>query len=107
MTNYPKLVRDLIPEEISRRGAVPEVRVTRPEEMLSWLLRKMREELEEFQSAPSSEELADMLEVLRALAKSTGVSFEEVMRRCDAKRTVKGAFDQGYIIYRVTEPPTT
>lgn len=67
MTQYNKLVRDKIPEILDTKGVVYEKRTATEEEYKIELIRKLREELEEFEVAGDVEELADVIEVIEAL----------------------------------------
>lgn len=68
---YEKLVRDRVPERITRIGLHrPITRTASPEEIVRLLRDKLIEELHEYEAASvakRSVELADVLEVLRAL----------------------------------------
>ncbi|MFF4525976.1 hypothetical protein [Streptomyces bluensis] len=71
-----KLVRDLIPQIIRESGAEPVVYVADPKEYRERLRQKLTEEVSEFLSADDSaaaEELADVLEVVHALALDLGL----------------------------------
>ena len=65
---YNKLVRDRIPEIIASDGKTCTVEVLSDSRCLQMLDAKLTEELEEYQESKSLEELADLLEVLRAVA---------------------------------------
>ncbi len=69
---YHKLVRDRIPEIIRLRGGRPVCRTADEAEYWMKLKEKLREEVEEFVAAGSEaeakEELADVLEVVHAIA---------------------------------------
>lgn len=67
MESYNKLVRDKIPEILEQKGVAYEKRIASPEEYKQELIKKLREELEEFEQAGDIEELADVLEVIEAL----------------------------------------
>ena len=69
MTVYNKLVRDKIPDIITASGKHPVTRVLSNEEYLAELDKKLIEEGNEYQADKSLEELADMLEVIYAIAK--------------------------------------
>lgn len=89
-----KLVRDRIPEIVAReRGPVAGAhRVAGKREYLSLLRRKLREEADEYLASGKTEELADILEVVRALGEAAGVAprrLEELRRR---KARVRGGF---------------
>lgn len=90
-----KLVRDRIPEIIRERGKVPVTRVAEAGEYSSLLRRKLREESEEFLTAHEEEErdeLADVLEVVYALAADIGMSLTELEERRQAKWLSRGGF---------------
>ena len=64
---------------------------------LAALRAKLVEEAEEAQAAPDGQlrsELADVLEVLQALAAAHGMSWEDVVAEATRKRTARGGFDQ-------------
>lgn len=88
-----KLVRDKIPEIIRAEGLEPVIRVAGPEEYAARLRDKLREEVGEFlDSDDDPEELADILEVLHALARQIGVSPERLEQLRAAKAAVAGTF---------------
>lgn len=75
---YHKLVRDLIPEIIASSGKTCTTAILSDADYLTMLDAKLNEELAEYQESKSMEELADLLEVMRAVAKARGSSMEEV-----------------------------
>lgn len=93
-----KLVRDKVPDVIRAEGLVPVIRVADPEEYAVRLRDKLREETEEFlASRDDPEELADILEVLHALARQIGVTPEEVEELRAAKAAKRGGFNDRII----------
>ncbi len=68
MKIYNKLVRDGIPEIIARDGKKPVTRILDDKEYIDELVKKLGEEYEEFKTELSLEELADIQEVVLALA---------------------------------------
>jgi predicted house-cleaning noncanonical NTP pyrophosphatase (MazG superfamily) len=68
MKTYNKLVRDKIPAIIAADGKKLKTRILSDEEHLQALIKKLSEELEEFEEALSVEELADLQEIIHALA---------------------------------------
>jgi predicted house-cleaning noncanonical NTP pyrophosphatase (MazG superfamily)/diadenosine tetraphosphate (Ap4A) HIT family hydrolase len=98
MATYPKLVRDLIPELIRRHGGEPRIRRLTGEEFTEALAHKLVEEAEEFLATRNVEELADMLEVIRAAALDLGASIDEVERRRQAKAAERGAFEKRLLL---------
>lgn len=89
-----KLVRDKIPEIIEASGATPLTRILETEEYLSCLETKLDEEVQEFHESKSPEELADILEVVYALAAAQGCSREQLQQIFDAKHTARGGFEK-------------
>lgn len=89
--NHNKLVRDRIPEIIEASGQACEWRTLSDEEYLACLDEKLNEELEEYQEDKSMEELADLLEVLMAVAEARA-SFAEVEAIRRAKAEKRGGF---------------
>jgi len=86
---YNKLVRDQIPEIIAAAGRQPMIRVLDQADYQAALRTKLLEEAHEAQAAPDGQlasELADVLEVLKALAVAHGMSWEDVVSEADRKR---------------------
>lgn len=69
---YNKLVRDKIPELIRSHGEIPYIRILCDEEYTVALEQKLDEETAEFHKGKNLEELADILEVVYALAENMG-----------------------------------
>jgi predicted house-cleaning noncanonical NTP pyrophosphatase (MazG superfamily) len=91
---HNKLVRDKIPEIIAKRGDRPVTHTLGPDAYRQELRRKLQEEVAEFCEWGKVEELADILEVVYALAAVEEVSqfqLEEIRKR---KRRERGGFDQ-------------
>lgn len=105
MAKYDKLVRDRIPEIIRANGEIPVFRVLGEDEYWDYLQKKDREELEEVCSAETPEErkkeLADKLEVLRAMAEISGFSFEEIQMEADRKKEKNGGFEKRFLLEEV------
>lgn len=97
MTVYNKLVRDKIPQIIEKSGEIPVIRVLEDEEYLACLKDKLREETEEFCKDQNLEELADILEVVYALADRLGSrdQLQEVFQR---KHEARGGFEKRYYL---------
>ena len=92
MIEYQKLVRDKIPQIIRNSGAMPITRVLDDAEYLSCLENKLDEEVAEFHRDNNIEELADILEVVYALAETDGYSQDDLNRFCAEKRAERGGF---------------
>ena len=100
---YDKLVRDKIPEIISNHKKIPITRILTKEEYQSELRKKLREEVDEFENSGKMEELADILEVVYALAASKGVSQNELNQIRKRKYSECGGFDQRTFLIETQE----
>jgi predicted house-cleaning noncanonical NTP pyrophosphatase (MazG superfamily)/NTP pyrophosphatase (non-canonical NTP hydrolase) len=90
-----KLVRDRIPEFIRHDGFEPVIRTADPAEYASRLRAKLGEEVAEFLDSDGDPmELADILEVVYALAAAGGTSPAELDALRAAKAASNGAFTQ-------------
>ena len=104
---YNKLVRDNIPEIIEHNGGTPVYRILSEEEYWEYLLKKDTEELLEVQSALTIEErkkeLADKLELIKAMAEFNGFSLEDVIEEADRKKAKNGGFQKRLLLEKVIE----
>jgi predicted house-cleaning noncanonical NTP pyrophosphatase (MazG superfamily) len=92
---HNKLVRDRIPEIIRAEGLHPVTRVLDEESYREALLAKLLEEAREAKEAAATDlpnELADVLEVLRALAPTAGMSWAGLLSLAAEKRSRRGGF---------------
>lgn len=102
-TYYNKLVRDRIPEIIESSGKTCVVEVLSDEEYLKYLDAKLDEELAEYHKDQNIEELADLLEVLRAAAIARGYSIEDLEQVRAAKAEKRGSFVKKLLLKEVVE----
>ena len=91
---FNKLVRDKIPEVIAADGKKAITRILTDEEYKIYLEKKLDEEVAEFHESKSLEELADILEVVYALAEARGCSPSELQQIFDAKHAARGGFQK-------------
>jgi predicted house-cleaning noncanonical NTP pyrophosphatase (MazG superfamily) len=92
---YRKLVRDRIPEIIKAEGHRPVTRVLDDDGYRQALLAKLIEEAQEASHASIDDlpgELADVLEVLRALTVTAGMSWPQLLALAEDKRSRNGGF---------------
>ena len=101
---YNKLVRDRIPEIIEQTGKTCTCSILSDEDYLKMLDEKLNEELAEYQEDKSMEELADLLEVVKAVAIARGISFEELEEIRRAKANKRGGFEKKLYLEEVIEP---
>ncbi|MDR1071887.1 MAG: nucleoside triphosphate pyrophosphohydrolase [Rickettsiales bacterium] len=97
-----KLVRDLIPDIIRAKGEECVVRVAASDqEYADFLNVKLGEEIGEFYSAADAghrvEEMADVMEVIRAVMKFYGIDANEVERIREDKLKKRGGFEKRII----------
>lgn len=99
MTGPGKLIRDRVPELLRGAGSTANIRRLSVDERLPALLGKLREEADELRNAADlaeqAEELADVYEVLLAIAAHLGLPWTEIDRLAAAKRVERGGFSQG------------
>jgi predicted house-cleaning noncanonical NTP pyrophosphatase (MazG superfamily) len=92
---YRKLVRDRIPEIIQSEGRHPVTRVLDEASYRQALLAKLIEEAQEASRVTAGDlpgELADVLEVLRALTMTAGMSWPQLLALAEDKRSRRGGF---------------
>ena len=94
MMEYHKLVRDKIPQIIEQCGEKPNIRILQEEEYLRLLEAKLDEEVGEYHRDKNAEELADILEVVFALADSIGCTREALMEVYQKKHDARGGFSE-------------
>lgn len=96
--NYNKLVRDKIPEIIEAKGEKSVTKILGDKEYWDSLFEKADEELNEVKTAENLEEtkmeIADLLEVVRAMAEYKGFSLSEIIEEADKKADKRGGFSK-------------
>lgn len=99
---FGKIVRDKIPSRIAERREAGTTRRLPDNLKTNFLISKLLEEALEVRSAETQDErkieLADVLEIVRALARLNGTTFEEVISSADQKRMKAGGFDDGLVL---------
>ncbi|QKW40482.1 nucleoside triphosphate pyrophosphohydrolase [Actinomadura sp. NAK00032] len=93
-----KLVRDRIPEIIQASGGEPETRVAAAGEHVAWLRAKLLEEVGEYIASGDPDELADVLEVVHALAATHGITPADLERHRSAKAAERGTFNDRLVL---------
>ena len=103
---YNKLVRDKIPNIIKEKRETPVVRILDEIEYKNELEKKLYEEYKEVIEAMGDdrlEELADMLEVIKALAKLEKRNLNDVLTIADEKSKKRGGFEEKIFLEKVIE----
>ena len=100
-TVHNKLVRDRIPEIIEASGRTCITEVLPNDAYIRALDAKLNEELAEYQQSKSLEELADLLEVMGAVVKARGYTWDDLTCVRKEKRAQRGAFDQKIFLKEV------
>lgn len=103
---YNKLVRDNIPDIIRANGETPVTRILDGKEYKKALEEKLYEEYEEVISSEGSErceELADLIEVIRSLAKLENKTLEDIAALADEKKAKRGGFDEKIFLEKVEQ----
>lgn len=100
---YHKLVRDRIPEIIKSDGKICDWETLSDADYLHLLEEKLNEELGEYQQSKSLEELADLLEVMQAVLKARGWTWEELEQVRAKKAAKRGGFEKKILLKEVQE----
>lgn len=106
MMIFNKLVRDRIPEIMAQRGLEPVVEVLDAAAYQDELHRKLHEEVAEFEASGTAEELADILEVVYALAAAQNLTEDQLNTIRSQKRQERGGFNQRLFLISVAEEKT-
>ena len=96
MATYNKLVRDKIPDILDKKNIQYEKRIANDAEYRAELIKKLTEEVAEFSEDSTVEELADVLEVVKALEQLDEFSNLEAVRATKAEE--RGAFAKRIIL---------
>ena len=98
LTMSEKLVRDWIPWIIRSQVRDCECRVADDDEYPVMLIDKLDEEIAEFKAERNLEELADIMEVLFALAKEMGYEESDLIEENARKRGERGSFEDRIVM---------
>lgn len=103
---YNKLVRDKIPQIIKQKGGTPITKILDEITYKKELEKKLCEEYQEVLEATGDnriEELADMLEVIKSLAKLEGKSIDDIILIANNKNEKRGSFEERIYLEKVIE----
>ena len=98
MKKFNKLVRDNIPNIIENNNEVAVTKILDDLEFRTELYKKLQEECNEVIKSTNSseilEELGDVIEVVRAIAKLEGTNINEIINIANLKREKRGGFEK-------------
>ena len=104
---FNKLIRSKLPDRMAKEGVVVNSQKLEIEEYVVQLKQKIIEEANEVSEAKSREELitelADVLEVIYAIAESTEISQVEIEQARIEKREINGHFKPEHYIHYIQE----
>lgn len=100
---YNKLVRDHIPDIIKANGVECKIEILSDKEYLKMLDAKLDEELAEYHNDQNIEELADLLEVIYAVAIAHGHSLDELEAVRAKKFVERGGFVKKILLIETLE----
>ena len=107
MKTINKLVRDNIPDIILNNNQTSTTRTLNNEEYLHYLKLKLIEEANEANNSSSKEELtneiADVLEVIESLLKTSDISYDDVVKIKEEKAKTNGKFDKKIVLESVEQ----
>jgi predicted house-cleaning noncanonical NTP pyrophosphatase (MazG superfamily) len=107
MPIYKKLVRDRIPQIIEKTEKKFTTRILDNKEYIKELKTKSFEELNEYINAENDkdavEELADLLEIIHALAECHGTNIEQVEQVRQEKAEKRGGFKDKIFLIEVED----
>ena len=102
---YNKLVRDNIPEIIKKNNEEPVTRILEDDEYKDELYQKLMEETKEVIASQKEEdtleELADVLEVVKALAELNNKKLEDIIAIAKQKSDKRGGFEKRIFLEKV------
>ena len=98
---YNKAIRDKIPEIIMHSGKQCKVTRLPDEEFLLELERKLEEEITEYQTSKSLEELADIIEVILRILELKHSSEQDLKEIRILKKKNRGAFSNNLFLLEV------
>ena len=101
---YDKLVRDRIPQIIIDNGDEPDY-YTEANDEAYWLklISKLHEEITELSDDRSSQEMADVIELIYTVCEFQNIDLAEVEEVRAKKKFLNGGFSKRYILRTVNE----
>lgn len=104
MKIYNKLVRDKIPQIIEAdNNRKPITKILNEKEYKEQLDKKLQEEVKEYLKDDNLEEIADIIEVIRAIIDFKGSNYEDVEKIRKEKLLKRGGFKEKIFLESVLE----
>jgi predicted house-cleaning noncanonical NTP pyrophosphatase (MazG superfamily) len=103
MVAYNQLVRDRVPDIITKAGKKVYLKTLSEQELEEALKNKLQVEVQEYLKSDRIEELADILEVVEALAEFRGESMDTIATIKNERREERGGFDKRLLLRRIVE----
>lgn len=104
MKQYNKLVRDKVPAIMLAAGHKSVTRTLQGSDLLAALRAKIDEEVSEYDASTDDQhaavELADLLEVIMAIAKRRGFDEATILQLREAKAAQRGTFELGFFLLK-------
>jgi len=103
MVAYDQLVRDRVPDIITKAGKKVYLKTLSEEELGDALKKKLQVEVNEYIKSDRIEELADILEVVEALVGIHGEDMKTLESIKTQRREKRGGFDKRLLLRRIVE----
>lgn len=104
---HNKLVRDNIPEIIQKANKTPNIRILDNDDYLYYLKLKLVEEAKEASNTNNNDELinelADVVEVIEAIIKTTNIAIEDINNAKISKANKNGQFNKKIFLESVDD----
>jgi predicted house-cleaning noncanonical NTP pyrophosphatase (MazG superfamily) len=101
---YDKAIRDRIPEIIRTSGSTCVVKQLADNEFLTYLEKKLGEELSEYMNSKSVIELVDLIEVIIRIAELRNITSDELEEIRLKKKDERGGFEKNYLLLETQNP---
>ena len=98
---YNKAIRDKIPEIIEQAGRRSIFKILSDEEFIRELEKKLTEEIYEYSTSKSIEELTDIIEVVYRIAELRGISVDKLESLRINKKNERGGFSKNLFLIQV------
>ncbi|MCC2630485.1 MAG: hypothetical protein K0S38_294 [Candidatus Paceibacter sp.] len=99
MIHYNKLIRDNVPELMQKKDKKIQYHAAGSEqEFWSVLMRKLQEEMNEFEKEPTMEQYIDILDVIDEIARAKNFDLKELKALREQKNIEQGGFEKRWVL---------